>query len=115
MKGPRKYASKYVVCGVWLAVVAIGAIHAGGFHRVDLLFGTGSANELRSFLFLYWPFLIVIPPSLIFGRWASCHYMCWIAPLLIGGKRVGEWMRLRSLRIKPNPASCKRCESRTAA
>jgi polyferredoxin len=105
MEGRRRYWTKYAVCGAWAALLAAGAIHAGGFHRIDLLYGVEQGNALRSFLFLWWPLLIVVPPSLIFGRWASCHYVCWIAPLMVLASRAP----LPSLGIAAAPARCRRC------
>ena len=109
LEGRRKYWSKYVVFGLWAAVILIGVVHARGFHQVDLMFGTAGAGATRSFLFRYGAFLIVVPPALLVGRWATCHYLCWIAPLMIFGSRLGQRTGLPSLRVAADPGKCRRC------
>lgn len=63
----------------------------------------------RSFLFRYWAVLIVVPPALLIGRWATCHYLCWIAPLMIFGSRVSQRAGLPSLQVAADPGKCRRC------
>ena len=115
LAGSRRYWSKYAVFAVWAAAVAVGAIRAGGFHHVDLLFGTTGGGAARAFLFRYGALLVVIPPSLLFGRWASCHYLCWIAPLMVFGRRVGQRAGLPQLRMEACTGNCRRCALCTRA
>lgn len=109
LEGSRKYRAKYVVFGLWAAGIIIGVLHARGFHQVDLTFGTTGASPLRAFLFQYGALLIVVPPALLIGRWATCHYLCWVAPLMIFGSRLGRRAGLPGLRIAPDPGKCRRC------
>lgn len=107
----RRYWPKYVIFGAWLAAVAGGFLYAGGFHRVDLQFGMSGALPIRPFLLLYGPFLIHVPLSFLVGRWAFCHYGCWIAPLMIISSRLKERAGWPSLRMAADPGNCLECEA----
>ena len=53
--------------------------------------------------------------SLVAGRRAGCHYLCWMAPFMIIGRKIRKIGRWPSLRLKAevdNCTDCKRC-SRT--
>jgi ferredoxin len=47
----------------------------------------------------------------LFGRWASCHYLCWVAPFLVIGTRIKEWLPWPSLRLRADPENCAGCET----
>ncbi len=108
----RLFWLKYVIFGIWLAAVVLGVIQAGGFHRVDPMFGVIADNPLRSFLLRYGVLLTMVPLSFLAGKWASCHYICWIAPLMILGSRAKErigWPSLRLEAVGDRCISCQEC------
>lgn len=106
----RRFWTKYVVFGLWLALVAAGFLQAG-VHRVDLGFGAHTTVAARPFVLLYGPFLIHVPLTLLLGRWAFCHYGCWIAPFLVLGTRLKERMSWPSLRIAADAGACIQCDA----
>jgi polyferredoxin len=108
-KGGWRNWIKYGVCGAWAGAVLLAAIHAGGFHRIDLLFGTQSWKPGRDLLLRFGAYVLIVPMSAALGRWASCHYLCWIAPLLILGTRIGDWSGWRALQLRPSPEACGDC------
>jgi polyferredoxin len=108
-KGGWRYAVKYVVSALWLTGLVVAAVRAGGLHRFDPAFGAGSGSAARSVMLRFGAYLLIVPLGLLFGRWASCHYLCWIAPFLVLGARLRDWLRLPSLRLSANAAACKAC------
>jgi NAD-dependent dihydropyrimidine dehydrogenase PreA subunit len=54
-------------------------------------------------------------PALLLGRRASCHTLCWIAPFLIAGRSVRNFLAWPALRLDGRPQLCRRCGSCTAA
>jgi len=43
---------------------------------------------------------IAVVLTLVIGRWAFCHTLCWIAPFIIIGTRIRDCTRLPGLRLK---------------
>lgn len=100
---------KLVICGAWITAVLAAAVHAGGLHKIDVLFGTEGWRPGRELLLRFGAYVLIVPMSAALGRWASCHYLCWIAPFLIVGTRIGDWTGWRRLRLQPEPGACGEC------
>ncbi len=101
---------KYAICGAWSLLVLALLLEAGGLPRVDLYFGTQPGGMLQEVLVRTGHFVIIGVLGAVFGAWASCRYICWIAPFLILGRRVRDLARLPGLRIAIKPESCSECE-----
>ncbi len=115
IEGRHAYGTKYIISALWLAGLTLAAIQAGGFHCFDPLFGTSAQGGVRSIVIRYGAFAIQIPIAFLVGRWASCHYICWIAPFLIAGSRVKERLGWPSLRLEAGAAACSACGECTNA
>jgi ferredoxin-type protein NapH len=107
--GGTGYWLKSVICLAWLSVVLAAMIKAGGWRRIDLLFGTAKTGPWQSFWLACGVFLIIPPMSLALGRWASCHYTCWIAPFLVAGTALGRRWNAPSLRLRVSADACSSC------
>lgn len=59
-------------------------------------------------------FLLLIP-SLIYGKRGSCHTLCWMAPFMILGRKLGRLLRLPSLGLKSTKKQCVECGKCTKA
>jgi polyferredoxin len=99
------------------------AVTAGGYRRVDLLWGTQNGISVagaddRPILFAYFIYYLVIGLfvglAALAGRRAGCHTICWMAPFMI----LGRWIRNRfgwpSLRLAANPSACADCKKCTS-
>ncbi len=107
--GRRGYWIKYLVFGLWFTALITAAVRGGGFQRLEFTFAL-TGGPPRSFLFRYGELLILLPLAFLIGRWASCHYICWIAPLMIFGTRIKERAGWPSLRLKADSEKCAQCE-----
>ncbi len=101
---------KYAICGAWSLLVLALLLEAGGLPRVDLHFGTQSGGTLQKILMRTGHFVVIGVLGAVFGTWASCRYTCWIAPFLVLGTRIRDWVRLPGLRMAIKPESCFGCE-----
>ena len=101
---------KYVICSAWSLLVLALALEAGGLHHVDLYFGTRSGGMVQEILMRTGHFIVIGVLGAAFGAWASCRYICWIAPFLILGRRIRDLVRLPGLRIAIKRESCSGCE-----
>ena len=109
---------KYGVWGFWLAALLYFFRRAGGIQAVHFGYETegglsvASVPGLISYTMVVLAFFLI---SLAAGRRAGCHSLCWMAPFMIIGRRLGLVLRVPSLRIKTNPESCVSCGLCTSA
>ena len=47
--------------------------------------------------------------AVAFGRRAGCHYICWMAPFMIIGRRIRNVFRWPALRLKAKLDDCSDC------
>lgn len=114
--GKRRFI-KFVIWTLWVAVVVISFILGNGSLRVDIFFMTDhgiSVTEIQNYVIYYAVILLLLLPSLIHGRRASCHYICWMAPFMIIGEKIGQKLHIPQLHVTANNEkciSCKKCDS----
>lgn len=109
---------KWVVWGIWLAVIIWAAIRAGGYHAVDFFLDTQDGISVagapdRPIIFAYIIYYSVIGIflglSFAFGRRTGCHTICWMSPFMILGRKVRNWLNLPALRLQASPDQCQDC------
>lgn len=110
---------KWVIWTIWITGLALVAIFVGGGYReVDLLLGTSHGISIhRPGLFLYYFIVVgvIVGLSLFAGRRGFCHYVCWMAPFMIIGRRVGTALHLPALHLRATPTACTGCGTCTTA
>lgn len=68
-----------------------------------------SVSSLQS-LIMY--FMVLIPFAIItlaIGNRAVCHYLCWMSPFMIVGRKIRNLFRWPSLRLNEDKEKCKDC------
>ena len=103
---------KYAIWVPWVCSIAACAWVAGGFSAVDPLAGIPGGVSMNSPLGLPIYFGIValfFVPNLFLGRRAMCHCVCWMAPFMVLGEKLGAALRLPQLRIEAEPDRCVGC------
>jgi ferredoxin-type protein NapH len=118
-KFPRTYFSwlKYIVWASWLGTLFFLFRRTGGIKGLRFAFHTQmgiSVNDIASLLTYLMVLLVFFIMALLFGRRAACHTLCWMAPFMILGKKLGKIMHIPSLTIKTvqtnSCVSCGRCD-----
>ena len=97
----------------WIGVIAIMAIAAGGYHTVDLLHLTEtgvSVDEPIKYMMYYIVLGVFLVLSLVAGRRAACHYICWMAPFMIIGRKLRNLFRWPALRLTADTDKCASCK-----
>lgn len=113
---------KWAIWLPWIAIIIASVVMAGGYRKVDLLLDTqngisvaGSPN--RPILFAYIIYYVVIglfaALSLLVGRRAGCHSLCWMSPFMILGRKLRNTAAWPSLRLQANPDACRDCKTCT--
>jgi ferredoxin-type protein NapH len=97
---------------IWLGLIALTAVRAGGFSRVDFLYQTWhgiSVSNVGSAVLAVVIIGLVVVLTLAVGRRAFCHSLCWISPFMILGTWIRDRLRLASLKLTATPITCVSC------
>jgi Polyferredoxin len=103
---------KYFIFAVWAGIITIFYI-LKGIHKIDLSFGMTNITVARKLMLTAGAIVIIAPLTIIFGRFASCKYICWQAPLLIFGSKLRDLLGLPGLRLQIEALKCKACNACT--
>jgi polyferredoxin len=113
--GGRREWIKWGIWFPWLGVIVAMAISAGGYQRVDLLHLTEtgvSVDEPFKYVTYYLVLGVFLVLALLVGRRAGCHYICWMAPFMIVGRKIRNvvgWPSLRLIADSGRCIECRRC------
>ena len=116
--GPRADIAKWVIWVPWVALVAFGAMTAGGYRAVDLLVGTqggisvaGSADRpiLIAYIMYFGVVALFFGLAVGLGRRAGCHALCWMAPFMVLGRRASNLANTPALRLRADADACHEC------
>ena len=111
-QGKRRYI-KFVIWTIWIAVLIFAFINGNGIIKADPLFMTEkgiSIHEISDYIIYYSVILVLFLPSLIFGKRATCHYICWMAPFMIIGEKIGQLLHIPQLHITADGSKCVSCK-----
>jgi len=111
---------KWFIWLPWIGIIVAAAIAAGGYHAVDPFLDTTngvsvaySADNPFGYTTYYLVIGIFFALALLAGRRAGCHTICWMAPLMILGRKLRNLGRWPSLRLVAAPAQCADCKKCT--
>ena len=103
---------KYVIWVPWLGLILWLFLRAGGIHGVDPLLGTEKGLSLgrpEAFI-IYIPIVLLVAVlSFTAGRRAFCHYLCWMAPFMVLGRKLGNLLPWPALRLRADAGACTSC------
>lgn len=103
---------KYAIWAPWVCSIAACAWVAGGFALVDPLAGIPGGVSMNNPLGLPIYFGIValfFVPNLVLGRRAMCHCICWMAPFMVLGEKLGSALRVPQLHVSAEADRCVGC------
>ncbi|MDH5174746.1 MAG: 4Fe-4S binding protein [Elusimicrobiota bacterium] len=105
---------KYFIWIPWIGIIIITAISAGGFHTVNPLHLTEtgiSVSEPASYMLYFTIVGLFLILSFTAGKRAFCHYLCWMAPFMIIGTKIKNFLRWPSLHLEVASDKCKQCKT----
>jgi ferredoxin-type protein NapH len=103
---------KWAIWIPWITSIATGAVLAGGIDAFDFFFQTEQGLSVASIhgLLIYLGIIaLFFIPNLFAGRRGMCHCICWMAPFMITGEKLGQLLHLPQLHISSQPESCIDC------
>lgn len=116
--GRRWNWAKWAIWIPWIVLIVVLAVGAGGFHRVEPFYGLEGGITLAIpadpqappwYLIYYIIVALFLGLALLVGRRAGCHYICWMAPFMILGRKVSNLVRGPALRLTARPDLCTDC------
>lgn len=111
-KGGRYNYIKFLIWIPWLLTIIFFVIKAGGYIKINPLYKIPYGVSISfpwKFVIYYIVVSIFFLLSFIFGKRASCHYICWMAPFMITGRKVRNLLRLPALQLKADKEKCTEC------
>ena len=96
----------------WMGLIVAMAVSAGGYRTVNLLHLTDSGISVdrpEGYLVLYAVLGVFLILSIAAGRRAGCHYICWMAPFMIIGRKIANLFRWPALRLRAHRELCTDC------
>jgi ferredoxin-type protein NapH len=100
---------KYVIFAIWAGSIITGYV-LNGIHSVDLSYGMSDVPVTRKIMLTFGAVMIIVPLTAVFGRFASCKYICWQVPFMIAGTKIRDYFHMRGLRLLSNSGGCKSCK-----
>ena len=110
-QGWRNYV-KYVIFVLWIAAIIACYALGKGKVKIDFLFMTDhgiSVANIYNYVIYYGIILLMLVPSLLFGKRIPCHYYCWMAPFMVIGSKLGQMLHLPQLHIRAEKDKCVNC------
>lgn len=111
-QGWRNYI-KFVIWVIWIVAVVVTFILGKNKVTVNFFFMTDhgiSITEIYNYIIYYGVIFLLLIPALSHGRRAACHYICWMAPFMIVGSRVGQFLHIPQLHIEADTSKCISCK-----
>jgi polyferredoxin len=111
-KQGRRDRIKYVIWIIWIVAVIVTFILGKNDVTIDPFYMTDhgiSVSGISNYVIYYGVLLILVLPALIHGRRAACHYICWMAPFMILGSKLGRLLHIPQLHISADKEKCVSC------
>ena len=103
---------KLVIWGIWIAAIITCYILGRNDVTINPFYMTDhgiSVSSIGAYIIYYGVILILFLPSLIHGKRATCHYVCWMAPFMIIGSSIGRLLHVPQLHIEADRDKCVSC------
>lgn len=103
---------RWMIFAIWFGVLVMVTFLSAKLPTVNLWFMTESivsVSEPIRFAMFYMIIAIFMILNLAIGRRGSCHSICWMAPFMIGGDRLGRLLKLPQYKIGTRPEACIAC------
>lgn len=109
---PKMNKIKIFIWIPWLIAIVSGFIAAGGIKSFDPFYLTDhgiSVANIYGYIIYFFIVGLVLLLSLILGRHAFCHSLCWMAPFMMLGTKLKNELKYPSLNLRAYPEKCVSC------
>lgn len=110
-QGWRNYI-KYVIWIIWFTTIILCFVFRKKQITIDFLYMTDhgiSVAEISNYVIYYGVIILVFIPAVLFGKRIFCHYFCWIAPFMVIGTKIRNFLHLLGAHIEYDKNKCISC------
>lgn len=103
---------KFIIWFPWISTILFFLVKAGGVSAIDPLYKTHSGisiGEPWMYSIYYGVTSIFVLLSFLIGRRASCHYICWMSPFMILGRKIRNSLKIPALQLSLTGNQCVHC------
>jgi polyferredoxin len=108
-KNSKALYIKYFIFTIWIGTIITGYI-LNGINKVDLSYGMSDITFERKIILTIGALILVVPLTAIFGKFASCKYICWAVPFMVIGTKIRDYFHLTGLRLESDNLKCNNCK-----
>jgi len=111
-KNGKRNWIKYAVWAPWITIIAVLFLQAGAITAVDPLYQTYygmSITGLESAIMFLAIAGLIAGIALVAGKRAACHTICWMAPLMIIGRKIRNSINCPALQLEADRSKCINC------
>jgi ferredoxin-type protein NapH len=115
-RGGRYNWIKFFIWVPWLAGIILAFIKAGGIKSVQPFYHFDYGVTVATWQNIFFVLAIVVLLVVLVvttGRRGFCHYVCWISPFMIVGRKISNTARFPGLRLLANSDLCIDCKKCT--
>jgi ferredoxin-type protein NapH len=109
-KNSKALYIKYFIFAIWIGAIITGYI-LNGINKIDLSYGMSDITIKRKVILTLGAIVLIVPLTAIFGKFASCKYICWQVPFMIIGTKIRDYFHLSGLRLKSEKIKCNSCKA----
>lgn len=105
-------AIKYIIWFVWMTAIVMIFLQQNNKITLDVFYRTDhgiSVSQIYAYVIYYGVIILVFLLALLFGKRTFCHSVCWMAPFMVIGMKVGKLLHLPRLEVKANSKQCISC------
>jgi ferredoxin-type protein NapH len=109
--GMKSRIVKYLMWVPWLSSIVILFV-VNGTAKVNVFYQMRhglSVTDIPGYIVLYFFLALILTLALTAGRRSFCHHVCWMAPFMVVGSKLGRLLRLPSLHMVPATEKCNGC------
>lgn len=113
VKGGKRNWIKYFIWAPWISLIVFMIIKAGGLGKIDFFYQTVygiSISNPQSYVIYYGVVAIITVMAFLAGRRSFCHYICWMAPFMVIGRKISDKIKIPSLKLKAESKKCVQCK-----
>jgi polyferredoxin len=112
-KNSKALYIKYFIFAIWIGVIITGYV-LNGIKKIDLSYGMSDITIERKIILTLGAIVLIVPLTAIFGKFASCKYICWQVPFMIIGSKIRDYLQFNGLRLNCEKTKCNSCKVCTA-
>lgn len=112
VKSKKVNRLKYAIWILWMLGIFAAFLSAGGIKSIDFFYMTDhgiSASSMSGLMTYFGIVALIAILALTLGKRGMCHSICWMAPFMVIGTKLKNWLRLPSLKLKSNSDKCINC------